>query len=113
VWLKPQSNPNIALAVGFKRAGEAVGIQRTGMGSGELDTRGAIGFLGQDVKRVALVCQGKDMGLYYKQSGEILRGDLVFTLNLDYVGSCTDSSALTEAVEGITDQIVASFQIIK
>ena len=113
LWLKPQSNQNFVLAVGFKREGEAVGIQRTGMGSGELETRGTIGFLGQEVKRVALVCQGKDMGLYYNRAGEIPRGDLVFTLNLDYVWSCTDSSALTEAVEGMADQIVASFQMIK
>jgi hypothetical protein len=113
LWLKPQSNPNFVLSVGFKRAGEDVGIKRTGIGSGELETRGTTGFLGQDVQQVALVCLGKDMGLYYDRAGEIQRGDLVFTLNLDYVGSCTDSSALTEAVEGITDQIVASFQIFK
>jgi len=113
LWLKPQSNPNFVLAVGFKRAGEDVGIKRTGIGSGELETRGTTGFLGQDVQHVALVCLGKDMGVYYNRGGEIQRGNLVFTLNLDYVGSCTDSSALTETVEGIADQIVASFQMIK
>ncbi len=111
LWLRPPAKlGNIVFSVGYKRVGEEYGIQRTGVGAGELVERGSVLFLGQSVTRWALVAQGKDMSLLYDQAAEIRRGDMVFTLGLDYIGQPTDPSTLPEEVERQADLIVASFK---
>jgi hypothetical protein len=113
IWLKPQKEPNVVLSVGFKRFSEDIGIQRTGVGSGDLIVRGTLNFLGEPVVREVLVFQGKDMTVLYHSGGETRRRDLVFALSLDYVGSATDKSALQQDVEATADRIVESFELVK
>jgi hypothetical protein len=112
LWLRPPTKSGeIAFSVGFKRVGEAYGIQRTGVGAGEFVVRGSVPFLGESVIRWMLVAEGKDMGLLYDQSAEIRRGNTVFTLGLDYAGRPTDPVTLPEDVEQQADMIVASFKL--
>ena len=113
VYFEPRSTNLILLVVGFKRATENAQITRTGVGAGDIVQRGAVTFLGQPISRDILVLDGKDLAILYQGSGEIRRGDLVFTLSLDYRGNPTDKSALTQQFESTADKIVASFELIR
>lgn len=113
IWLRPQKEPNVVLSVGFKRFSEDIGIQRTGVGPGDLVIRGTVTFLGQEITREVLVAEGKDMSILYNSAAEIQRGDLAFTLGLDYLGYPFDESTLQEDVQSIADMIVESFELIK
>jgi len=108
IILRPPQ-PMVMLVVGFKRADEEAQITRTGVGSGDLVTRGTVTFLGQDVTRHVLVAAGNDMTVLYGE-GEIHRSALAFSLSLDYLGQALDASALSEEIQTTADQIVASFQ---
>lgn len=110
VHLMPEGQSTIRLVVSFKYADEEQLITRTGVGSGELDERGSVPFLGEEVSRVVLVDRGKDMAVLYDGAGEIQRGDLVFALSLDYLGPSSDSVTLTEELQAQVDGIVASFE---
>ena len=113
VYFEPRSTNLIRMVVGFKRATENVQITRTGVGSGDIVQRGSVAFLGQPIRRDILVLDGKDLAILYQGSGEIRRGDLVFTLSLDYRGNPTDKSVLTQQFESTADKIVASFELIR
>jgi inhibitor of cysteine peptidase len=110
LWLKPPQYPLVQMSIGFKRVGEDIGIQRTGLGAGDIVRRGTVLFLGGPVNREVLVAEGKDMSVLYNGGSEIQRGDLVFTINLDYAGSPMDKTALTDDVEANADLIAASFE---
>lgn len=110
-WLRPQAGSKEVLTIGFRRASEEdVGIQRTGVGAGDLQTRGAVDFLGQPSQRVLLIFEEKTMGVLYEGGAEIERGDMRFILGLDYAGVWTDPSALDDQTQAITDAVVASFR---
>lgn len=112
VWLVPDTDSNILLQIAFKRSNESITLGRTGVGSGDLIEDGKVMFLGQEVTRSVLVAQGKEYTVMYRQdSNKIQRGDLEFTLDLDYRGLYTDPTALTDGVEANADDIVASFQM--
>lgn len=112
LWLRPPvTRGQIVLSIGFKRVGEEYGIQRTGVGSGDLVTRGTVPFLGEDVTRWVLVAEGKDMSVLYDQACETQRGDMVFTLALDYAGLYSDPVTLPEDVQAQADMTVASFRL--
>lgn len=111
--LKPQQAPLVALHVSFKRSDEDLLITRTGLGAGELVTRGAVSFLGQEIVRQVLVAAEKDMTVLYGPGGEILRGELVFALGLDYAGLPTDAAALSSNIQAVADMIVASFELAR
>lgn len=113
VYIEPRTTALVRLVVGFKRAAQDQQITRTGVGAGEIIQRGSVTFLGQQISRDALVLNGKDMAILYQGSGEIRRGDLVFTLSFDYRGNVTDKSALTPEMETIADKIVASFELVR
>ncbi len=112
LWLKTPNEPLAVLSIGFKRVGEEYGINRTGMGSGDIVQRGTLVFLGEPVRRDFLVAQGKDMALLYDSAGLITRGDLAFTVGLDYQGGYESLTALTGAIENETDMILASFRLV-
>ena len=110
-WLRPQAGSKDVLTIGFRRADEGdVGIQRTGVGAGDLQTRGAVDFLGQPLQRVLLIFEEKTMGVLYEGGAEITRGDMRFTLGLDYAGEWTGPSALGDQTQAIADAVVASFR---
>jgi hypothetical protein len=113
LWLKSPHEPLAVFSIGFKRVDEAYGINRTGMGSGEIVQRGTIVFLGEPIRRDFLVAMGKDMALLYNSAGLVQRGDLVFTLGLDYQGGYASPTALSRAIENEADTIVASFRATK
>jgi len=111
--LKPQQAPLVVMHVSFKRFDEDLLITRTGLGSGELVTRGAVSFLGQEIVRQVLVDAQKDMTVLYGSGGEIPRGELVFALGLDYTGLHTDVTALSADIQAVADMIVASFELVR
>lgn len=113
VCLRYQSTPAITLVVGFKRDTEAVSIQRTGVGAGDIVTRGTVSFLGQEISRNVLVYQGKDKSVLYNQATEIGTGSLVFTLSLDDFQPDDEAAALSKEVQATADQIVQSFRLEK
>ncbi|MCL4562314.1 MAG: protease inhibitor I42 family protein [Chloroflexi bacterium] len=112
VWLTPDNGSNILLQIAFKRSSETITLGRTGVGSGDLVQNGTVMFLGQEVIRYVLVAQGKDYTVMYRQDGKIQRGNLEFTIDLDYRGLYTDPSALTAGIEANADAIVASVKMI-
>jgi hypothetical protein len=96
------------MIIAFERIGENIGIQRTGIGAGELIERGSVVFLGEPAKRIVLVLEGKDMEVMYAHTGAFERGDMHFAISLSYVG--VERLGLTPKLEQIADLIVASFE---
>ncbi len=110
VWLIPDANHDVLLQIAFKRSGEDIIIQRSGLGSGDLITWGKVLFLGTEIQRNVLVAQGQHVTVMYTGPGDIQRGDLIFTFNLDYAGA-DRQAGLSDAIEANVDAIVASFQL--
>jgi hypothetical protein len=110
--LKPEQTSLAVLHVSYKRFDQDLLITRTGVGAGELVTRGVVSFLGQEIVRQVLVDAEKDMTVLYGSGGEISRGELVFALGLDYVGLSTDVTALSADMQAAADMIVASFELV-
>jgi hypothetical protein len=63
--LKPQADPGVVLVMGFRALSEDETIMRTGVGAGDLITRGTAVILGQEVTRYVLVYQGQDKSVLY------------------------------------------------
>lgn len=111
-WLRPNEQSNEVLTIGFRREDETdVGIQRTGVSSGDLVTEGTQLFLGQPLERVLLVADDKTMSVLYNGGAEIVRDDMRYTLCLDYAGLYSDPSALTEETQETVDFIGGSFKV--
>jgi putative hemolysin len=109
LWLRAPSKPvaGVEMMIAFERIGENVGIQRTGIGAGELIERGSVNFFGEPAKRIVLVLDGKDMEVMYGYTGAFERGDMRFAVSLSYVG--VERLGLTPELEQTADLIVASF----
>jgi len=103
--------PTARFQVAFRRQDEEQFIGRTGVGAGEIVEAGRVCFVGQEVDKHKLVFEGKDMTVLYGPGGEIQRGDLAFTLYLDYRGGWEDKSALSKEIQAQVDQIIATFQL--
>ena len=104
------------LIIAFKRADEDQRITPTGIGDGELVSRGSVSFLGQEVTRIVRVALGKDMAVYYGWPGSMPAGaGLVFWLSLDSMRSSIDPAftGLTPEEEQIADAIVESIDVIR
>jgi inhibitor of cysteine peptidase len=101
------------MAVSFKRTSEDAFIGRTGMAAGELVTRGNVMLAGAEVERNVLVFEGKDFTVRYICQGCMTRGELVFDISLDYLGSQIDAACLTPEVEGQADLVAASINLTK
>ncbi len=112
VWLIPDADRDVLLQIAFKRSAEDIVIQRSGLGSGDLVAWGKVLFLGAEIQRNVLVAQGQHVTVMYTGPGAIQRGDLVFTINLDYQGA-DRQAGLSDAIEANVDAIVASFQLVK
>lgn len=110
LWLRAPEKPvaGVQMLIAFERIGENIGIQRTGIGSGELIERESILFLGEPAKRIALVLEGIDMEVMYGHTGAFERGDLRFAISLSNVG--VERLGLTPELEQAADLIVASFE---
>ncbi len=116
VHLLHPTDPTVRLIIAFKRADEDRPITPTGMGGGELVTRGGVSLLGQEVERIVRFEMGKDMAVYYGwPRSATTGGDLVFWLALDCMCSAGDPAAtgLTPEVEQIVDAVVESITIKK
>ncbi len=113
LWLRAPSKPvdGVQMMIAFESVGENVGIQRTGIGAGELIERGSVMFLGEPATRIVLVLEGKDVEVMYGTTGAFQRGNLRFAISLAYVG--TERLGLTADHEQVADQIVESFELIQ
>jgi len=107
VHLWPNDQTDMVLRINFKATSEDRFIGRTGVGAGEIVERGSVSFLGEPIARHVLVAQEKDLTVLYAGGRVIERGDLAFTLYLDYGGDL-EHAGLTEAVQLTADRIVAS-----
>jgi len=110
VRLRPDE-VNAQLVVAFKRTNEDVQISRTGLGSGEMLPGGSVLLAGKEIDRTVLVFDGKDMTVLYCCTGCMVRGDVQFNIDFDTLGSWTDPTALTPALEAQADLIVASVKM--
>ncbi len=113
LWLRAPSKPvpDVVLSIGFERVGEDYGLQRTGLGAGELTERGSVVFLGEPLKRIVLVLEGNDMEVLYGTTGLFDRGDLRFAISLAYQG--VERGGLTPELEQTADLIASSFERAK
>jgi hypothetical protein len=116
VQLLHPTDPTVRMIIAFKRAAEDQRITPTGMGDGELVSRGSVSLLGQPVERIARVALEKDMAVYYGwPRAAAVGGDVVFWLALDCACSSIDPqcSGLTPEVEQIADAVVESIVSVK
>ncbi len=118
VYLTPLADPSVRMIIAFKRADEDRPITPTGIGGGELVTRGGVSLLGQEVERIVRVELGKDMAVYYgwprsAAVGAAANTDPVFWLALDCPCAAGDPAfaGLTPDVEQIADAIVESIEV--
>ena len=109
VQVAPGGGSFAVLSIAFKRVDEDQQIIRTGVGSGDLITMGAVGFLGEAVDRVVLVLDGRHHGVLYDGAREMERGARAFTICLDLQFS--HGQALTPEEEEAVDLLVASFTL--
>jgi hypothetical protein len=116
VHLAHPTDPAVRMIVAFKHANEDRRIAPTGMGDGELISRGSVSLLGQEIERIARVALEKDMAVYYGWPRSAAAGaDLVFWLALDCACSAGDPAVngLTPKVERTADAIVESIEMTK
>ena len=114
LFVRPaDESARVSLRVVFRRAGEDILLWPTGVGEGEFVERDSVPFLGGTLKRVALVCDGRDQSVWYKSvmGDQQPRGDLEFSFILAYRGACSDGYSLPEQVQAIGNMIVTSFEI--
>lgn len=111
VCVRLQYTPTVILIVGFKRNTEAISIQRTGVGAGDIIPRGTVSFLGREIRRDILIYQGKDKVVLYNNANEIGIDSLVFTLSIDDFRIDYDTASLSKEVQAAADKIVESFEL--
>jgi len=113
LWLRAPGKPvaGVQLNIAFERIDENYGLQRTGIGAGELVERGSVLFLGEPIKRIVLSLEGSDMEVMYGNTGAFERGTMRFAISLNYGGA--ERIGLTPELEQIADSIVASFELEK
>jgi putative hemolysin len=116
VHLLHPTDPAVKMFIAFKHVDEDQRIAPTGMGDGELVSRGSVSLLGQPVERIARVALEKDLAVYYGwPRSAATGGDLVFWLALDCACSPADPAVtgLTPEVEQIADTVIASIALKK
>lgn len=77
VHLLHPADPDVRMIIAFKHATEDARIAPTGIGGGELVSRGVVLLLGQAVERIVRVDLGKDMAVYYgcqRRRSDLLAG---------------------------------------
>lgn len=111
--LKPAADPGVVLVIGFRARAETTIIYRTGVGAGDLVTRGTVVILGQEVTRDVLVYQGQDKSVFYSLT-EIQAPPLVVAISLDFYDARNyrePAVGLPAALQPTADQIVASLAL--
>lgn len=109
IQISKTSNPAISFFINFRSLDETIQIHPTGVGSGEYVSRGSVAFLGQNLERVALVGENKDLGVYYRGAEpEIIRGNLAFVLMLNCACNPYDPFTLSAEDEQMVDWLIAS-----
>lgn len=110
LWLHAPDKPvkSVVMVIAFESTDEDYGLQRTGIGAGELVERGSVMFLGEPAKRNVLSLEGRDMEVLYGTTGLFDRDGLRFAISLDYTG--VERLGLPELFEQTADLVVASFE---
>jgi putative hemolysin len=114
VHLLHPTDPAVKMIIAFKRVDEDQRIAPTGMGDGELVSRGSVLVLGQPVERIARAALEKDLAIYYGwPRTAVASADLAYWLALDCACSPADPAAagLTPEVEQIADAVVESIEV--
>jgi hypothetical protein len=112
VGVSPVWRPEVELNIGFKNISESgVVIMRTGIGAGDVVTRGTVHFLDRTLTRDVLVYQGKDKAVLYNNAMETQIDDLVFTLSMDDFRTDYDAAILPADIQHTADRIVESFEL--
>jgi hypothetical protein len=111
VDLVDDADPNNRMHLAFRRADEAVQILPTGMSQGEIVERGAIVFMGEALSRQSLVDRGEDSRILYGGGGEIVRGGLVFWMDLYRLAEGDAERGLSEEVQRVADAILSSLTL--
>jgi hypothetical protein len=109
IQLLPPTRKIASMAITFKGINEPYVIGRTGVGSGDIVPDGTVDFLGAPVERDVLVFEGKDRAVLYDGGQYIERGEMVYTLALDYTGDWNARMSLNPSLQGTADLIVKSF----
>jgi len=105
------SPTNFALIINYKVKGDSLNIVRSGVGAGDLVSKGIVEFGTKTVNKDVLVFQNQDKGILYDKSGEISVDSLVFSLSVDNLRSAAaDYPTLDKQTEDQTDQILSTFQ---
>lgn len=99
----------VQLTIGFRRPEEEAPIQRTGVGAGDVETRGSVRFLGRDLVRQVSVYEGHVKAVLYNNACEIDVHGFAFTLSLDVRGLDYDAARIEPGLQAIADEIVGSF----
>jgi uncharacterized protein len=115
VKLAPPSQAPAVIHVflSFKQIGDDQIIRPMSMGAGELVSRGTAVFMGQQVNRQVLVCQGQDMQVDYMPAagGTMQGGNMEFSVILNYSGQCGDGFSIPLDYQSAVDMIVASLAL--
>jgi hypothetical protein len=112
IQISKTSNPAISFFINYRSLDETIQIHPTGVGSGEYVSRGFVSFLGQNLERVALVGENKDLGVYYRGAEpEIVRGNLAFVLMLNCACNPYDPFTLSAEDEQTVDWLIASISM--
>ena len=102
------ADPRDMLLLAFRGAQESVQILPTGMSQGEIVERGGIDFLGEPLSRQSLVDRGEDSKILYGGGGEVVRGDLVFWMNVMRIVEGDADRGLREDIQRTADAILSS-----
>lgn len=106
-----QSPKNFALIIRYKVKGDSMNIVRSGVGAGDLVTRGTVKFGTKVINKDVLVFQNQDKGILYDKSAEIPVDNLVFSLSVDNLQSAAVGyPTLDQQTEDQADQILSTFK---
>ena len=111
VRLRYAQRPTLVLTIGFRHATEEASIQRTGVGAGDIVTKGTVTFLGRELSRDVLVYQGREKAVLYNYALEIPVDELVFTLSLDDLDPEYMSVLIEPGIQTVVDRIIESFEL--
>lgn len=105
----------VTLVIGYRRIGEDMAIMGSGAPAGDLEARGTIPVMNQDVTRYVLVYGGKDKVVFY-YSGEpgtlVAAGGVEFAPRLDdFAPVAYESLELPPALQAEADRIVSSISV--
>jgi len=105
------SQQTLTLVIGYRRVAEDVRLRPGGLPAGDFETRGAVIFLGQELRRDVLVYDGKDKAVHYNGTAGMQIGNLEFSISLHEFTADYQAIAIPEASQAVVDQIVESFEL--